>query len=156
MKIMEFVGKIKGEGKNIAIVVSRFNRIVTEKLLEEAKEELLQHGVDEKNIDVFRVPGSFEIPFIIKKILDSNRKYQGIIALAAIIRGETPHFDFVAGEVTRGIGRLVLEYGIPVTFGIITANTMDEAIDRAGGKVGNRGREAARTLLETLGIVEEL
>ncbi len=153
---MEFVGKIKGEGKNIAIVVSRFNRIVTEKLLEEAKEELLQHGVDEKNIDVFRVPGSFEIPFIIKKILDSNRKYQGIIALAAIIRGETPHFDFVAGEVTRGIGRLVLEYGIPVTFGIITANTMDEAIDRAGGKVGNRGREAARTLLETLGIVEEL
>jgi len=156
VKIMEFVGKIKGEGKNIAIVVSRFNRIVTEKLLEEAKEELLQHGVDEKNIDVFRVPGSFEIPFIIKKILDSNRKYQGIIALAAIIRGETPHFDFVAGEVTRGIGRLVLEYGIPVTFGIITANTMDEAIDRAGGKVGNRGREAARTLLETLGIVEEL
>ena len=153
---MEFVGKIKGEDKNIAIVVSRFNRIVTEKLLEEAKEELLQHGVDEKNIDVFRVPGSFEIPFIIKKILDSNRKYQGIIALAAIIRGETPHFDFVAGEVTRGIGRLVLEYGIPVTFGIITANTMDEAIDRAGGKVGNRGREAARTLLETLGIVEEL
>ena len=153
---MEFVGKIKGEGKNIAIVVSRFNRIVTEKLLEEAKEELLQHGVDEKNIDVFRVPGSFEIPFIIKKILDSNRKYQGIIALAAIIRGETPHFDFVAGEVTRGIGRLVLEYGVPVTFGIITANTMDEAIDRAGGKVGNRGREAARTLLETLGIVEEL
>jgi len=153
---MEFVGKIKGEGKNIAIVVSRFNRIVTEKLLEEAKEELLQHGVDEKNIDVFRVPGSFEIPFIIKKILDSNRKYHGIIALAAIIRGETPHFDFVAGEVTRGIGRLVLEYGIPVTFGIITANTMDEAIDRAGGKVGNRGREAARTLLETLGIVEEL
>ncbi len=153
---MEFVGKIKGEGKNIAIVVSRFNRIVTEKLLEEAKEELLQHGVDEKNIDVFRVPGSFEIPFIIKKILDSNRKYNGIIALAAIIRGETPHFDFVAGEVTRGIGRLVLEYGVPVTFGIITANTMDEAIDRAGGKVGNRGREAARTLLETLGIVEEL
>jgi len=153
---MEFVGKIKGEGKNIAIVVSRFNRIVTEKLLEEAKEELLQHGVDEKNIDVFRVPGSFEIPFIIKKILDSNRKYHGIIALAAIIRGETPHFDFVAGEVTRGIGRLVLEYGVPVTFGIITANTMDEAIDRAGGKVGNRGREAARTLLETLGIVEEL
>jgi len=153
---MEFVGKIKGEDKNIAIVVSRFNRIVTEKLLEEAKEELLQHGVDEKNIDVFRVPGSFEIPFIIKKILDSNRKYHGIIALAAIIRGETPHFDFVAGEVTRGIGRLVLEYGVPVTFGIITANTMDEAIDRAGGKVGNRGREAARTLLETLGIVEEL
>ena len=153
---MEFVGKIKGEGKNIAIVVSRFNRIVTEKLLEEAKEELLQHGVDEKNIDVFRVPGSFEIPFIIKKILDSNRKYHGIIALAAIIRGETPHFDFVAGEVTRGIGRLVLEYGVPVTFGIITANTMDEAIDRAGGKVGNRGREAARTLLETLSIVEEL
>jgi len=153
---MEFVGKIKGEGKNIAIVVSRFNRIVTEKLLEEAKEELLQHGVDKNNIDVFRVPGSFEIPFIIKKILDSNRKYHGVIALAAIIRGETPHFDFVAGEVTRCIGRLVLEYGIPVTFGIITANTMDEAIDRAGGKVGNRGREAARTLLETLGIVEEL
>jgi len=153
---MEFIGKIKGEGKNIAIVVSRFNRIVTEKLLEEAKEELIQHGVEENNIDVFRVPGSFEIPFVIKKILDSNRKYHGIIALAAIIRGDTPHFDFVAGEVTRGIGRLVLEYGIPVTFGIITANSMDEAIDRAGGKVGNRGREAARTLLETLGITEEL
>lgn len=153
---MEFIGKIKGEDKNIAIVVSRFNRIVTEKLLEEAKEELIQHGVEEKNIDVFRVPGSFEIPFVIKKILDSNRKYHGIIALAAIIRGDTPHFDFVAGEVTRGIGRLVLDYGIPVTFGIITANSMDEAIDRAGGKVGNRGREAARTLLETLGIIEEL
>uniref|UniRef100_A0A7V3ZXJ2 6,7-dimethyl-8-ribityllumazine synthase n=1 Tax=candidate division WOR-3 bacterium TaxID=2052148 RepID=A0A7V3ZXJ2_UNCW3 len=151
---MEYIGEISGKGKKVAIVVSRFNEFVTERLVKEAVEELLQNGVEQGDIDIYKVPGSFEIPVVVKRLLE-KKKYHGVIALGAIIRGDTPHFEYVAGEVTRGIGRLTLDYGIPVVFGIITADTMDDAIERAGGKKGNKGRDSARALLEILGLLEK-
>ncbi len=151
---MEFVGEIKGKGKKIGIVVSRFNEFVTERLVKEALEELIQNGLEKENIDIYKVPGSFEMPVVIKRILE-KKKYDGILALGAIIRGDTPHFEYVAGEVTRGLGRLSIEYSTPIAFGIITADTMDDAIERAGGKKGNKGRDSARALLETLGLLEK-
>jgi 6,7-dimethyl-8-ribityllumazine synthase len=151
---MEYIGEISGKGKKVAIVVSRFNEFVTERLVKEAVEELIQNGVEKNDIDVYKVPGSFEIPVVIKRLLE-KKKYHGILALGAVIRGDTPHFEYVAGEVTRGIGRLTLDYGIPIAFGIITADTMDDAIERAGGKKGNKGRDSARALLEILGLLEK-
>lgn len=151
---MEFVGEIKGKGKKIGIVVSRFNEFVTERLVKEAVEELIQNGLEKENIDIYKVPGSFEMPVVIKRILE-KKKYDGILALGAIIRGDTPHFEYVAGEVTRGLGRLSIEHSTPIAFGIITADTMDDAIERAGGKKGNKGRDSARALLETLGLLEK-
>ncbi|MEO0246562.1 MAG: 6,7-dimethyl-8-ribityllumazine synthase [candidate division WOR-3 bacterium] len=151
---MEFIGEINGKGKKVGIVVSRFNEFVTERLVKEAVEELIQHGVSEKDIDIYKVPGSFEIPIVLKKLME-KKSHDGYLALGAVIRGETPHFEYVAGEVTRGIGRLMLDYGLPIIFGIITADTMDDAIERAGGKKGNKGRDAARALLELLGLLEK-
>jgi 6,7-dimethyl-8-ribityllumazine synthase len=151
---MEYIGEISGKGKKVAIVVSRFNEFVTERLVKEAVEELIQNGVEKSDIDVYKVPGSFEIPVVIKRLLE-KKKYHGILALGAVIRGDTPHFEYVAGEITRGIGRLTLDYGIPIAFGIITADTMDDAIERAGGKKGNKGRDSARALLEILGLLEK-
>lgn len=151
---MEFIGEINGKGKKVGIVVSRFNEFVTERLVKEAVEELIQHGVSEKDIDIYKVPGSFEIPIVLKKLME-KKSHSGYLALGAVIRGDTPHFEYVAGEVTRGIGRLMLDYGLPVIFGIITADTMDDAIERAGGKKGNKGRDAARALLELLGLLEK-
>ncbi|MEO0239178.1 MAG: 6,7-dimethyl-8-ribityllumazine synthase [candidate division WOR-3 bacterium] len=151
---MEYIGEISGKGKKVAIVVSRFNEFVTERLVKEAVEELIQNGVEKNDIDVYKVPGSFEITVVIKRLLE-KKKYHGILALGAVIRGDTPHFEYVAGEVTRGIGRLTLDYGIPIAFGIITADTMDDAIERAGGKKGNKGRDSARALLEILGLLEK-
>jgi 6,7-dimethyl-8-ribityllumazine synthase len=151
---MEYIGEISGKGKKVAIVVSRFNEFVTERLVKEAVEELIQNGVEKNDIDVYKVPGSFEIPVVIKRLLE-KKKYHGILALGAVIRGDTPHFEYVAGELTRGIGRLTLDYGIPIAFGIITADTMDDAIERAGGKKGNKGRDSARALLEILGLLEK-
>ncbi|MEO0258018.1 MAG: 6,7-dimethyl-8-ribityllumazine synthase [candidate division WOR-3 bacterium] len=151
---MEFIGEINGKGKKVGIVVSRFNEFVTERLVKEAVEELIQHGVSEKDIDIYKVPGSFEIPIVLKKLME-KKSHDGYLALGAVIRGDTPHFEYVAGEVTRGIGRLMLDYGLPIIFGIITADTMDDAIERAGGKKGNKGRDAARALLELLGLLEK-
>jgi 6,7-dimethyl-8-ribityllumazine synthase (EC 2.5.1.9) len=151
---MEYIGEISGKGKKVAIVVSRFNEFVTERLVKEAVEELIQNGVEKNDIDVYKVPGSFEITVVIKRLLE-KKKYHGILALGAVIRGDTPHFEYVAGEVTRGIGRLTLDYGIPIAFGIITADTMDDAFERAGGKKGNKGRDSARALLEILGLLEK-
>ncbi|MEO0199112.1 MAG: 6,7-dimethyl-8-ribityllumazine synthase [candidate division WOR-3 bacterium] len=151
---MEFIGEINGKGKKVGIVVSRFNEFVTERLVKEAVEELIQHGVSQKDIDIYKVPGSFEIPIVLKKLIE-KKSHDGYLALGAVIRGDTPHFEYVAGEVTRGIGRLMLDYGLPIIFGIITADTMDDAIERAGGKKGNKGRDAARALLELLGLLEK-
>ncbi|MGB9823951.1 MAG: 6,7-dimethyl-8-ribityllumazine synthase [Candidatus Hydrothermia bacterium] len=151
---MEYIGEINGKGKKVGIVVSRFNEFVTERLVKEAVEELIQHGVNEKDIDIYKVPGSFEIPIVLKRLME-KKSHDGYLALGAVIRGDTPHFEYVAGEVTRGIGRLMLDYAIPVIFGIITADTMDDAIERAGGKKGNKGRDAARALLELLGLIEK-
>lgn len=149
-------GNLRGEGLRIGIVVSRFNENVSKYLLEGAYEALIQMGTREDDISIFEVPGSFEIPLTIKKLIQEGDKLDGIIALGAIIRGETPHFDFVAGEVTRSLGRIVLDHSFPVSFGIITADTPEQAMERAGGKMGNRGREAALTLIETINLLKEI
>lgn len=157
----EFRGKITAKGRRIGVVVSRFNGLISSKLLEGLKEAFLQFGGEENNLDIFWVPGSFEIPFLLKKIASinnekGNRKYDGLVGLGCIIRGDTPHFDFVASEVAKGIARVSLEERIPIAFGVLTADSLDQALERAGGKMGNRGREALITLLETIGVTEKI
>ena len=141
-------GNLKGEGLKIAIVVSRFNGRITARLLEGAKEALGKTGVSESDIEVWKTPGSFEIPLVAKKIAQGKNRPDAIICLGAIIRGETPHFDFVAAEVSKGIAQVSLETGVPLIFGIITADTKEQAEERAGGKMGNRGYEAALSAVE--------
>ncbi len=152
---MEYKGSLTGKGKRVAVVVSRFNSLVTEKLLEGALDCLIRHGVDEKRIDIVRVPGSFELPFVVKRVAEKGR-YDGIVALSAVIRGDTPHFDYVATEVSKGIARLSLDLNIPIGFGVITADTEEQAIARAGMKQGNKGWDAAMSVLEVMNLLDDL
>ncbi len=147
----EFQGQLVSKGFKFAIIVSRFNNFITEKLLEGAKDALMRSGAKEEEIDVFRVPGAFEIPLVAKRLL-IKKKYQAVICLGAVIRGETPHFDFVASEVSKGIAQLNLEFALPVTYGIITADNTDQAIERAGNKMGNKGFQAAQSAIELLNL----
>jgi 6,7-dimethyl-8-ribityllumazine synthase len=147
----EFKGQLISRGFKYAIIVSRFNNFITEKLLDGAKDALLRSGAKEEEIDVVRVPGAFEIPLVAKRLL-LKKKYQAIICLAAIVRGETPHFDFIASEVSKGIAQLNLEFVLPVTYGIITADNTDQAIERAGNKMGNKGFQAAQSAIELLNL----
>lgn len=150
MRIYE--GQLKGEGLSVAIVVSRFNSRITEKLLEGAMDALRRTGVDEGSIEVWRTPGSFELPLVASK-LASSKKYDAVICLGAVIRGETPHFDFVASEVAKGIAQASLQSGVPVVFGVVTADTLDQAMERAGGKMGNRGFDAALSAVELANLL---
>ena len=143
----ELIGVLDGKGKRIGIVVSRFNDLVTKRLLEGAYDCLLRHGVKEADITTAWVPGSFEIPPVAKR-LAANGKLDAVICLGTIIRGETPHFDYIAGQSSKGIGQLALESKIPVIYGILTCDSVDQAVDRAGAKSGNRGWQAALTALE--------
>ena len=153
----EIKGSIKGKGRKVGIVVSRFNERISKELLDGALLALNQLGVGEEDITVLWVPGSFEIPLGVKKMLErKNDAHDGVIALGCLIRGETPHFDYIATEVAKGIAKLSLDFGKPVIFGVITADTPEQAEERAGGKLGNRGREAVFTLLETLDALERL
>ncbi|GAB4177800.1 MAG: 6,7-dimethyl-8-ribityllumazine synthase [Calditrichia bacterium] len=140
-------GKLSGKGKSFAIVVSRFNEFITNKLLSGALDCLNRHEVEDAKIDIVWAPGAFEIPVVAQKLAKSG-KYDGIIALGAVIRGATPHFDYVAAEVSKGIAQINLAYEVPVIFGIITADTIEQAIERAGTKSGNKGWDAALTALE--------
>lgn len=140
-------GKLSGKGKSFAIVVSRFNEFITNKLLSGALDCLNRHEVEDGKIDIVWAPGAFEIPIVTQKLAKSG-KYDGIIALGAVIRGATPHFDYVAAEVSKGIAQVNLAFEIPVIFGIITADTIEQAIERAGTKSGNKGWDAALTALE--------
>lgn len=151
MKMKEFKGQLISKGFKVAIVVSRFNNFVTDKLLEGAKDALLRSGASEDDLVVVRVPGAFEIPLVAKRLLLS-KKYQAVICLAAIIRGETPHFDFIASEVSKGIAQLNLEFAQPVTYGVITADNTDQAIERSGNKMGNKGFQAAQSAIELLNL----
>lgn len=135
------------KGKKFGIIVSRFNEFVSSKLLEGAVDTLLKHGVKEEEISVVWVPGSFEIPMVAKRMTGS-KKYDAIVCLGTIIRGETPHFDFVASEAAKGIASVGMTSDVPCVFGIITADNLEQAIDRAGTKSGNKGRDAAMTALE--------
>jgi len=150
---MERRGQVSAKGKRIAIIVSRFNEAISKRLLEGATETLLQHGAAESDLDVFWAPGSFELPLVAKKIAEKGG-YDGILALGCIIRGETPHFDYIAAETAKGLAKVMMEHTIPLGFGIITADTMDQASDRAGGKQGNKGRLAALHLMEMMSLLE--
>jgi 6,7-dimethyl-8-ribityllumazine synthase len=140
---------------SFGIVVGRFNSFIAERLLEGALDGLVRHGADDGNIDVLRVPGSFEIPLAAQKMAD-RRKYDAIICLGAVIRGSTPHFDYVAAEVSKGVASVSLESGIPVIFGVLTTDTIEQAVERAGTKAGNKGFDAAVTAIETANVFKEL
>ena len=144
-------GHLIGQGFRFAIVVSRWNDFISSRLLEGALDALERLGADEKQIQVFKVPGAFEIPLLALTAADSG-KFDAIICLGTIIRGQTPHFEYIAGEVTRGIGEAGLQTGVPVVFGVVTADTVDQAIDRAGVKLGNKGFEAATTAVELVNL----
>jgi len=148
-------GELDGTGLKLGIVLSRFNSMVTERLLSGAKDKLIRLGVAEKDLEVAYVPGSFELPRGVRKLKDTG-KYDGVIALGAVIRGETPHFDYVANEASKGLAEINLEAEVPVTFGLITADTLEQAIDRAGAKQGNKGNEAAEALVEMVNLESKL
>jgi len=149
-----FEGKLQGEGLRFGIVVARFNEFITNKLLGGALDMLVRHGVSEDAVDVAWVPGAFEIPLTAQKMV--GRGYDGVICLGAVIRGATPHFDYVASEVAKGIAQVGLAAGIPVIFGVITADTLEQAIERAGTKAGNKGADAALSALEMINLFTEL
>jgi 6,7-dimethyl-8-ribityllumazine synthase len=150
-----YEGILIGKNLSFAIVVSRFNELITNRLLEGAKDGFLRHGVDEEKIDIALTPGCFEIPLVTKKLALSG-KYDAIVCLGAVIRGATPHFDYVASEVNRGIGKVSLETGVPVMQGIITADTLEQAIQRAGAKEGNRGFSAAVGAIEMANLMKSI
>jgi 6,7-dimethyl-8-ribityllumazine synthase len=140
-------GHLNGQGFRFAIVASRWNDFISSRLVEGALDALERLGAEEKLVEVFRVPGAFEIPLLALRLAESER-FDAIICIGTIIRGQTPHFEYIAGEVTRGIGEAALQTGVPVVFGVVTADTVDQAIDRAGVKLGNKGFEAATTAVE--------
>jgi len=147
-----FEGRLRGEGLSIAIVVSRFNDLITRQLLAGAQDGLRCHDVEAERVDVAWVPGSFEIPLVARKLAESGR-YQAVVCLGAVIRGETPHFEYVANQVSSGIARAGLETGVPLIFGIITADGLEEALERAGGKMGNKGYDAAVSAIEMANLI---
>lgn len=151
----ELEGSARGEGKRVAVVVSRFNEVVTERLLEGARGCLTQHGVSEDAIDVLRVAGAWELPAAAAAALRRGG-YDAVVALGCVIRGETPHFDYVAGEAARGLQRLAVEHDVPVTFGVLTTEDREQALARAGGDRGNKGWEAALTALEMADLFAQL
>lgn len=152
-KVIE--GKFIGESKRFGIIISRFNNFVSNKLLEGALDALARHNVSEENITIVYVPGAYEIPVISKKMAQSN-KYDAVIALGAVIRGETPHFDYVASEVAKGVAQVNLETGVPVIFGILTTDSLEQAVERAGSKGGNKGFDAAMSALEMISVCEQI
>lgn len=152
---IQYEGKLIGEGMKFGLVVSRFNEFITSRLLDGAKDALIRHGVEEKNIEVARTPGAFEIPLIAKKLAEAG-KYNAVICLGAVIRGGTPHFDYIAAEVTKGIAAVSLDSGVPVIYGVITADTIEQAIERAGTKMGNAGYNAALSAIEISDLIKNL
>ena len=150
-----FKGMLLGEGLKFGVVISRFNEFITSRLLEGAQDALLRHGVSQENIDIAWVPGSFEIPLIAKKLAETKR-YDTVICLGAIIRGGTPHFEYIAAEVTKGIAKVGLDTGLPVICGVITADSLEQAIERAGTKEGNKGFEAAVNAIEMANLMRSI
>jgi len=148
-----FEGKLDGSGLRVGIVVSRFNNLVTERLLDGARDRLRRSSVSEESTDVCWVPGAFEVPKAVHRVAQTGN-YDGVIALAAVIRGATPHFEYIAGEVTKGLARVNLQVDVPVAFGVITADTIDQALERAGAKLGNKGAQAAETLIEMVNLLK--
>ena len=150
-KIIE--AKLQAEGKKFALVVSRFNDFITDKLLGGAVDGLLRSGARDKDVEIVKVPGAFEIPFMAKKMAATGR-FHAVICLGAVIRGTTPHFEYVSAEVSKGVASVGLESEIPVIFGIVTTDTIEQAIERAGTKAGNKGWDAAITAIEMANLIE--
>jgi len=148
-------GKLIAKGKRFGIIVSRFNEFISNKLLGGALDALKRHGVTDDEITIVWAPGSFEIPVITRKMADSG-KYDAIITLGAVIRGATPHFDYVANEVAKGVAQVSLQSGVPVMFGVLTTDTIEQAIERAGTKSGNKGFDAAVGAIEMVNLMEQL
>ena len=151
MRVLE--GKLTGKGIKVAIVAARFNEFITSKLIGGAEDILKRHEVEENDISLIWVPGAFEIPLAAKKLADS-RKYDAIITLGAVIKGSTPHFDYVCAEVSKGVAHVALDSEIPVIFGVLTTNSIEEAIERAGTKAGNKGADAAMTAIEMVNLLK--
>ena len=150
-----YEGKLTAEGLRFGIVVSRFNEFITSRLLEGALDALKRHGADLDGTEVAWVPGSFEIPLVAQKMARSGR-YNAVICLGAVIRGSTPHFDYIAAEVTKGVATVSLSTGVPVVFGVITTDSIEQAIERAGTKMGNKGADAAVTAIEMANLMRDL
>ncbi|MFO8010992.1 MAG: 6,7-dimethyl-8-ribityllumazine synthase [Dehalococcoidia bacterium] len=151
----QYEGMLTGEGLRFGVAISRFNELITGKLLEGARDALSRHGVKEDDIEIAWTPGAFELPLIAKKMAQTG-KYDGVICLGAVIRGGTPHFDYIAAEVSKGIASASLELGLPITFGVITADTLEQAIERAGTKMGNAGFHAGMSAIETANLLKSL
>lgn len=144
-------GIYQGETKKVAIVIARFNEFITSKLLSGAIDNLVRHGVSEEQIDVYWVPGAFEIPFITKQLVE-NKQYDGILTLGAVIRGATSHYELVTNEVAKGVAQVGMQATIPIMFGVLTTETIEQAIERSGTKAGNKGSEVAQGLLEMMSL----
>ncbi len=149
-----FQGTLQAKGLKIGIVVSRFNQFISERLLEGALEALRKLGAADADLSVYKVPGTFEVPLLVKKIVQTG-KVDGVLCLGALIRGDTPHFDFLGAEVTKGLAQIAVEEGKPVSFGILTVDTIEQGIERAGTKAGNKGYDAAFALVETLTLIKD-
>jgi 6,7-dimethyl-8-ribityllumazine synthase len=152
-KIIE--GELLVRDLRFGVVITRFNDFVVEPLLRGALDALKRHGAVDKQIEIVRVPGAFDLPLAARK-LALSRRYEALIALGAVIRGQTPHFDYVAGECASGLSRIALESGVPIAFGVLTTDTMEQAVDRAGGKAGNKGADAALAALEMANLLRRL
>ncbi len=150
-----YEGQLDARGLKIALVLSRFNSFITERLLDGARDALLRHGGDESLLAVVRTPGAFELPLAAKKLAESG-KYDAVVALGAVIRGSTPHFDYVAAEVSKGLAQIGLSTGVPVAFGVLTCDTIEQAVERAGTKAGNKGFDAAMTAMEMVNLFKDL
>lgn len=155
MNIRTVEGKLDAKGLKFALIASRFNDFIVDKLVSGAVDYLVRHGADEKDLSLVRIPGAFEMPVVARRMA-ASKQFDGVVCLGAVIRGATPHFDFVANECIKGIAQVALETGVPVGFGVLTCDTLEQAIERAGSKAGNKGVEAAAAVLEMVRVLEQL
>ena len=151
----DYQGMLLGKGLKFGVVVARFNEFITRKLLDGAQDALIRHGVNQEDIDIAWVPGSFEIPLAAQKLAQTKR-YDAVVCLGAVVRGATPHFEYIAAEVTKGIARVSLEAGLPISYGVITTDTLEQAIERAGTKAGNKGFDAAVNAIEMANLFRSI
>jgi 6,7-dimethyl-8-ribityllumazine synthase len=155
MHVKTIEGQLQAEGLKFALVATRFNDFVVDRLIGGAVDYLLRHGAERENMTIVRIPGSFEMPVVASKLANRG-EFDAVVCLGAVIRGATPHFDYVAAEVSKGLAKVALDSSVPVGFGILTTDTLEQAIERAGSKAGNKGVEAAQAALETVRVLQQI